>query len=151
MMRWQTITGWAVAQTCCISQWPFWSYNEIQDGGWPPFWKTENRNNSAAVWAIVTKFGVVDMDSLQRAVTPFLTCMKNQDGGRTPSWILIQVKNGVTARCRLSMSTTPNLVTIAQTAAELLRFSVFQNGGRPPSWIWSNRPIGPPTMAHWRS
>ena len=46
------------------------------------FEKTENRNNSAAVSAIVTKFGVVvDMDSPQRVVTPFLTCIKIQDGG----------------------------------------------------------------------
>jgi len=34
----------------------FWGYNKIQDGGRPPFRKTENRNNSAAIWAIVTKF-----------------------------------------------------------------------------------------------
>ena len=46
-----------------------------------------HRNNSAAIWAIVTKFGVVlDMDSPQRAVTPFLTCIKIQDFGRPPSW-----------------------------------------------------------------
>ena len=52
-------------------------YNKIQDGGRPPFWKTENRNNSAATWGTVTKFGtVVDMDSPQRAVTPFLTLSK---------------------------------------------------------------------------
>ena len=45
------------------------------------------RNNSAADWDIVTKFGkMVDMDSPQRAVTPFLTCIKIQDGGRAPSW-----------------------------------------------------------------
>ena len=29
---------------------------------------------------------VVDMDSLQPAVTPFLTCNKIQDGGRRPFW-----------------------------------------------------------------
>ena len=51
--------------------------DQIQDGGRPPFWKTENGNNSAAVWAIAIKFGVmVDMDSLQRALTSFLTCIK---------------------------------------------------------------------------
>ena len=71
---------------------------------------------------------------------------------RPPSWILLAVKSDVTARCGLSMPTiVPNLVTLTQMAAELLRFSVFRNGGRPPSWIWSNRHIGPPTMAHWRS
>ena len=51
------------------------------------FEKKENRNNSAAIWAIVTKFGtVVDMGSPQRAVTPILTCIKIQDGCRPPSW-----------------------------------------------------------------
>jgi len=75
-----------------------------------------------------------------------------QNGGRPPFWILLLVKNDVTARCGLAMpTTTPNLVTISQTAVELLWFSVFQDGGRPTSWIWSNRLIGPPTMAHWRS
>ena len=45
------------------------------------------RNNSAADWDIVTKFGkVVDMDSPQHAVTLFLTFVKIQDGGRPPSW-----------------------------------------------------------------
>jgi len=45
------------------------------------------RNNSAAGWDIVTKFGtMVDMDSLQRAVTPFWTSNKIQDGGRPPFW-----------------------------------------------------------------
>jgi len=46
----------------------------------PHFWATtkskmaENRNNSAAIWDIVTKFRtLVDMDSPQRAVTSFLT------------------------------------------------------------------------------
>jgi len=49
--------------------------------------KTENRNNSAAIWGIVTKFGMlVDMDSPQRAVTSFLTGNNIQDGGRPPFW-----------------------------------------------------------------
>jgi len=47
--------------------------NKIQDGGGRHFEKTENRNNSAAVWDIVTKFGnIVDMDSPERAVTSIL-------------------------------------------------------------------------------
>ena len=38
----------------------------------------ENRNNSAAIWAIFTKFGVmVDMDSLQRAITTIFDLYKN--------------------------------------------------------------------------
>ena len=42
------------------------------------FEKKENRNNSAAIWVIVTKFGVmVDMDSPQRAVTPFFDLYQN--------------------------------------------------------------------------
>ena len=45
------------------------------------------RNNSAADWDIVSKFGKMeDMDSPERAVTPFLTFIKIQDGGRPPSW-----------------------------------------------------------------
>jgi len=60
----------------------FLTCNKIQDGGRPPFWKTENRNISAAVSAIVTKFGkMLHMESLQRALTSFLTCMKIQVGG----------------------------------------------------------------------
>ena len=52
----------------------FLGYNKIQDGGRARFWKTENPNNSSAVWAIVIKFGMmVDMDSPQRAVTSFST------------------------------------------------------------------------------
>jgi len=38
----------------------------------------EYHNNSAAIWAIFTKFGVVvDMDSLQRAVTTIFDLYKN--------------------------------------------------------------------------
>ena len=56
-------------------------YNIIQDGGRPPFWKTETQNNSAAIWDIVTKFGMmVDMDSPQRAVTSLFTHNKIQPG-----------------------------------------------------------------------
>jgi len=40
-------------------------------------------NNSAAGWDIVTKFDkMVDMDSPQPVVTPFLTFNEIQDGGR---------------------------------------------------------------------
>jgi len=54
----------------------------------------KNNFNSAAVWAIVTKFGtMVDMDSPQRAVTSFLTCNKIQDGGRPPFWKKENVHN----------------------------------------------------------
>ena len=65
----------------------YWFYNEIQDGGRPPSWKTENRNNSTAIWDIVTKFGtVVGMDSPQRAVASLFTVNKIQDGGWPPFW-----------------------------------------------------------------
>jgi len=56
--------------------------------------KKENCNNSATIWAIVTKFGmVVDMDSPQRAVTSFLTCNKIQDGDRPPFWKMENRRN----------------------------------------------------------
>ena len=62
-------------------------YNKIQDGGQTPSWKTENRNNSTAIWDIVTEFGtVVGIHSPQRAVTSFFTLNKIQDGGRPPFW-----------------------------------------------------------------
>ena len=32
---------------------------KIQDGGRPPFWKPLNRHNSATVWRIVMKFGLM--------------------------------------------------------------------------------------------
>ena len=65
----------------------FWGYDKIQDGGRPPSLKTENRNNSTAIWDIVNKFGmVVGMDSPQRAVTLFFALNKIQDGGRPPFW-----------------------------------------------------------------
>jgi len=35
-------------------------YNKIQDGGMPPYWKTEHRNNSPAVSDIVTKFSMTN-------------------------------------------------------------------------------------------
>jgi len=54
----------------------FLDYNKIHDGGRRPFWKTENRNNSAAITDIATKFfTAVDMDSPQRAVMPYMTCI----------------------------------------------------------------------------
>ena len=37
--------------------WSYKSVEPIQDGGLPPFWKKENRHNSAAVSDIFTKFG----------------------------------------------------------------------------------------------
>jgi len=53
--------------------------NQIQDGGGRQFWKTENCNNSAAVWDFVTKFGqMTDMDSPQRAMTSLLTLTKSK-------------------------------------------------------------------------
>ena len=47
----------------------------------------ENRNNSAAIWAIFAKFGVmVDMEVCNVPQRPFLTCVKIQDVGRPKSW-----------------------------------------------------------------
>jgi len=37
----------------------FLTRNEIQDGGRPTFRKKENLYNSAAIWDIFTKFGVL--------------------------------------------------------------------------------------------
>ena len=37
----------------------FLKCNKIQDGGRPPFWKKENVHNSATVWDIFTKFGML--------------------------------------------------------------------------------------------
>ena len=64
----------------------------------PPFWIMENRNNSAAVWTIVTKFGVmVDMDSLQRAVTTIFDLYKNPKC--RPAAILKKGKSPYLSRC----------------------------------------------------
>ena len=56
--------------------------------------KTENRNNSANIWDIVTKFGtLVEMGSPQRVVMSPLTCNKIRDGGRPPFWKKENVHN----------------------------------------------------------
>ena len=66
---------------------PITRLDQIQDGGRLPSWKTENCNNSTAIWDIVIKFGkVVGMDSPQRAVTSLFTVNKIQDGGWPPFW-----------------------------------------------------------------
>jgi len=65
----------------------FLTSNKIQDGGRPPFWKKENLHNSAAIWDIFTKFGVlVAMDSPQRPIMLLLGYTKIQDGGQPPFW-----------------------------------------------------------------
>ena len=52
----------------------------------PPFWKKENRHNSAAIVAILTKFGVLmAVVSPQRAVMLLWGYNEIQDGGRPPS------------------------------------------------------------------
>ena len=72
------------AATSFFAATSFLTCNNIQGGGWPPFWKIENRNNSAVIWDVFTKFGTqVDMDRPQRALTSFLTYSKIQDGGRS--------------------------------------------------------------------
>jgi len=59
--------------------------DKIQDGDRPPFWKKENRYNSAANSDIFTKFGVlVATVSLQRAVMSFLGYTTIEDGGQPP-------------------------------------------------------------------
>jgi len=68
----------------------FLTCNKIQDGGRPPFWKKENRHNSAAISDAFTKLGVlVAMDGPQRPVMSFFGYNKIQDqiqdGGR-PSY-----------------------------------------------------------------
>ena len=66
---------------CAVTS--FLGYNKIQDGGRPPFWKKENRRNSAAISAIFTKFGVlVAMDCPQRSLKSFFNYNKIRDGGR---------------------------------------------------------------------
>ena len=64
----------------------FLASNKIQHGGRPPFWKKENRHNSAAIAAILTKFGaLVAVVSPQRAVMALWGYNEIQDGGRPPS------------------------------------------------------------------
>ena len=68
----------------------FLTGNKNQDGGRPPFWTKENLHNSAAIWDIFTKFGVLEaMDSPQHGVMSFLGYNKIQDqiqdGGQPPS------------------------------------------------------------------
>ena len=43
--------------------------NKIQDGDRPPIWKTKNRNNSAAIWYIVTKFSMTNNKSTRKSCT----------------------------------------------------------------------------------
>jgi len=78
--RWQDkLTGSSVYRQGAVVGGPLSRSGQIQDGGGPPFWKKENRNNSAAIWDIITKFGtVVDMDSPQRAVTSFWPVTKSK-------------------------------------------------------------------------
>jgi len=65
----------------------FLTWNKIQDGVGRHFEKKENVHNSAAIWDIFTKFGMlVAMDSPQHPRMSFLGYSKIQDGGWLPSW-----------------------------------------------------------------
>jgi len=118
-----------------------------------------NRNNSAAIWAIVTKFGLmVDMDSPRRAVTPFLTYIKikmaagcHLEKGKSPYLSrflrhLYQIwcagTYGQSAACRdakfyvmVDMDSSQRAVTPFLTCIKI------QDGGRPPSLKKKNRHI----------
>ena len=79
-----TVVGMDSPQRAVTS---FFTVSKIQDGGRPPFWKKENRHNSAAIADILAKFGVlVAVVSPQHAVMLYWGYTKIQDGGRPPFW-----------------------------------------------------------------
>ena len=137
----------------------FLGYNKIQDGGRPPFWKTENHNNSAAIWDIITKFGVViDVTVRNLPWHHFWPVTKsNMATGRHFA------KRKIAITQPLFEISSPNLVCWwpgqpATFIMSLLAYNKIQDGGRPPFWkkrkIAITRPpfeISSPNLAWWKT
>jgi len=104
--------------------------------------KNENRN-SAAIWAIVAKFStVVDMDNLQRAVTPFLTLSKSKMAA--DRHLEKKENRHISAAFwyRPIFTKFGVLVDIGsphRPLVSVLDYNKIQDGGRPPFWKTENR------------
>jgi len=147
--------AWKDVMAMGHGSWVMWVMGQLCDGShgswvtkddpfpslvpWCNFWATtqskmaENRN-SATVWDIVTNFGkVVDMDSPQRAVTPFWPVSKIQDGGRPPIW---KKENRHNSAAISDIFTKFGVLVVMdspqRSLMSFLGYNKIQDGGRPP-------------------
>jgi len=114
--------------------------NEIQDCGGRHFEKKENVHNSAAIWDVFTKFGVlVAIDSLQRPRVSFFGYSKIQDGGRPPFW-KTENRNISAAVWAIDtkFGTVVDMDSPQRALTSFLTCNKIQDGGRPPFWKKEN-------------
>jgi len=77
---------------------------KIQDGGWPPFWKSLNRHNVAMVSLMFTKCGQITHFGHLYPVDHKIPNFKIHDFGQPPFWKtekLSYLNNGLTDRHKL--------------------------------------------------